>query len=101
MKTQLVSKQLLENEIEKYENNPKLIEENKFYYNLCKKERLLMQKLNVDISYLFGTIEEVEKNIKNKNFYLINPEEFQEMQDKVRKYDEIINFINRQDSPIY
>lgn len=60
-----------------------------------QKELAVIQKLKINKIDMRGEIEETVKRIENQGIYFMNPQEFEEMEEKTRKYDEIYKFINQ------
>lgn len=94
MSMQLISEKLLKSEIQRLEDAVKSENEEILYY-LCKKELAVIEKLKINKIDMRGEIEETVKRIENQGIYFMNPQEFKEMEQKARKYDEIYKFINQ------
>lgn len=93
MSMQLISEKLLEKEI-KYLEDEGRPENSELLYYQCKKELAVIEKLKINKIDMRGEIEETVKRIEKQAVYFINPQEFEEMEEKVRKYDEICKIIN-------
>ena len=91
MNLRLASENLLQKEIEKFENDSKLMEENRMFYQMCKRELVVMRKLKVDVN-MTGTIEELEERIGGQHIYFMKPEEYEEMKKKSKAYDKILDY---------
>lgn len=94
MSMQLMLEKLLEREIKRLEDAGRPKDE-EIIYHLCKKELAVIQKLKINKIDMRGEIEETVKRIENQGIYFMNPQEFEEMEEKARKYDEICRFINQ------
>lgn len=88
MSMQLVSEKLLEREIKRLEDAG-IPEDEKIIYYLCKKELAVIEKLKINKIDMRGEIEEAVKRIENQAVYFMNPQEFDEMEEKARRYDGI------------
>lgn len=87
MSMQLMSELLLKREIERYEESPELMQENKLFYYLCKKELAVIKKLEINQIDMRGEIEEFNQSLSNQSIYFMDSQEFEEMKEKARKYD--------------
>ena len=93
MSMELISEKLLESEIKRYRNNPELIKDNEFFFLMCKKELAVMKKLKISGIDMTGNIEDVECRLDKYNVYFIEPNEFDKMEEKARRFDEISKII--------
>lgn len=93
MSVQLISEKLLEVEIKRLEEagRPK---DQEIIYHLCKKELTVIQKLKINKIDMRGEIEEYNQRIENQAIYFMEPQEFEAMEEKARKYDAIAELIN-------
>lgn len=69
-------------------------EDEEIIYHLCKKELEIIEKLKINKIDMRGEIEETVKRIENQAIYFMEPREFEEMEEKARKYDEICMMTN-------
>lgn len=88
-----VTEHLLEEAIKQLEEENNL-KGNKLLYNLCKKELAVIQKLKINGIDMTGTTNEFNERIKKQEIYLMQPQEFEQMEEKARKYDKICRLIN-------
>lgn len=93
MSMQFISEHLLEETIKQLEEENNL-KDNKLLYNLCKKELTVIQKLKINGIDMTGTTNEFNERIGKQSIYFMQPQEFEQMEEKARKYDEICKFIN-------
>lgn len=91
MFAQLIAEKLLEREIKQIEKEGTM-EANQLLYSLCKKELLIIRKIK--LTDTTGTIDEFNERIEKQAIYFMQPQEFGQMEEKARKYDEICRFIN-------
>ncbi len=89
MSMQLMSELLLKREIERYEESLELMQENKLFYYLCKKELSVIKKLKIDRIDMRGEIGKSNQRIESQSIYFMDSQEFEEMKEKARKYDAI------------
>lgn len=94
MSMQLISEELLKQNISQIEKEG-INEQNKFLYNICKKELTVIQKLKINKIDMCGEIREVQKRIEKQALYFMDAKEFEEMEEKARKYDEICKIIGK------
>lgn len=94
MSMQLISEKLLEREIKRIEDDGKP-EDKELMYHLCKKELAVIEKLKINKVDMCGEIEETVERIENQAIYFMEPQEFEEMEEKARKYDEICRITNQ------
>lgn len=88
MSVQLISEKLLEREIKRLEEAGRP-EDQEIVYYLCKKELAVIQKLKINKIDMRGEIDEFDKRIENQSIYFMNPQEFETIEEKARKYDAI------------
>lgn len=93
MSMQLVSEKLLKREIKRLEDSG-ATEEKGLLYHLCKKELAVIEKLKINKIDMRGEIEETVERIESQAIYFMNPQEFDEMEEKARRYDEICELTN-------
>lgn len=93
MAAQLLSEILLRNEIDKYEKLGGLSEHEKLLYSICKRELAVIERLKINGIDLRGEVSEVKENLERQSLYFIEPEKFQIMKEKARRYDEIFNIV--------
>lgn len=93
MSTQLLSELLLQNEIDKYEKLDEMSEQEKLLYTICKKELAVIARLKINGIDLRGEVREVKENLERQSLYFIEPEKFQIMKEKARRYDEMFNIV--------
>lgn len=93
MSMQFISEHLLEETIRQLEEESNL-KSNKLLYNLCKKELAVIQKLKINGIDMTGTTNEFNERIEKQAIYFMQPQEFEAMEEKARKYDEICRLIN-------
>lgn len=94
MSMQLMSEKLLEREIKRLEEDGRP-EDEEIIYSLCKKELAIIEKLKINHIDMRGEIEETVKRIENQAIYFMKPQEFEKMEEKARKYDEICKIVNQ------
>lgn len=92
MSMRFVTEHLLEEAIKQLEENN--LKDNKLLYNLCKKELAVIQKLKINGIDMTGTIDEFNERIEKQAIYFMQPQEFEQMEEKARKYDKICRLIN-------
>lgn len=83
----LVSKYLLEKEIKRYEDDPELMKSNPTFYFMCKKELILINKIQMEISDFCGTIDDVQHRMDDSVILIENPEIIRELIRKSKWYD--------------
>lgn len=93
MAAQLLSELLLQNEIDKYEKLDEMSEQEKLLYTICKKELAVIARLKINGIDLRGEVREVKENLEHQSLYFIEPEKFQIMKEKSRRYDEMFNIV--------
>lgn len=93
---QLISEKLLEREIKRLEDNGRP-ENSEILYYQCKKELAVIEKLKINKIDMRGEIEEVNQRIMNQAIYFMEPNEFEAMEKKARKYDIISSLIRESD----
>ena len=93
MSMQLISEKLLEREIRRLEEAGRP-EDEEIVYHLCKKELAVIKRLKINKIDMCGEIEETEECIEKQALYFMDIGEFEEMEEKARKYDEICKLIN-------
>lgn len=94
MSMQLISEKLLEREIKKIEESGRP-EDEEIIYHLCKKELAVIEKLKINKIDMRGEIKETVERIENQAIYFMNPKEFETMEEKARKYDEVFKVMNQ------
>lgn len=94
MSMRLISGKLLEREIKRLEDAGRPEEIEILYYQ-CKKGLAVIEKLKINKIDMRGEIEEVQKRIENQALYFMGENEFSEMEEKARKYDEICKIIGK------
>lgn len=94
MSMQLISEKLLEREIKRIEDSGRPEDSELLYYQ-CKKELAVIEKLKINKIDMRGEIEEAVKRIENQAIYFMEPREFEEMEEKARRYDEICRITNQ------
>lgn len=94
MSVQLISEKLLEREIKKIEEAGRPKDSEILYYQ-CKKEWAVIEKLKINKIDMRGEIEETAKRIEDQAIYFMKPKEFEIMEEKARKYDEICKIMNQ------
>lgn len=67
----------------------------KLYIIYAKKELAVIEKLKINKIDMRGEIEETVKRIENQAIYFMDSKEFELMEEKARKYDEICRFIKQ------
>lgn len=87
MSMQLVSEILLKQEIKRYEESPELMQENTLFYNLCKKELVVIENLKINQIDMRGEVYEFNQRLSNQSIFFMDSQEFEEMKEKARKYD--------------
>lgn len=92
MSMQLISEKLLEIEIKRLEEAGRA-EDNELLYYQCKKELAVIKNLKINKIDMRGEIEECNQRIENQAIYFMDAGEFEEMEEKARKYDLICNII--------
>lgn len=92
MSMQLMSEKLLKREIKRLEDAGRQEESELLYYQ-CKKELAVIEKLKINKIDMRGEIDEVNQRIADNAVYFMNPQEFEEMEKKVRKYDIIARVV--------
>lgn len=93
MSIQLVSEFLLKREMKRYEESLELMQENAPFYDLCKKELVVIENLKINQIDMRGEVEEFNQRLSNQSIYFMDSQEFEEMKEKVRKYDIISKFV--------
>lgn len=93
MAMQLLAESLLQKEIDKYEKLDEMSENDKLLYSICKKELAVIARLKIDGIDLCGEVSEVNKNLERQSIYFMEPEKFQIMKEKVKRYDEIFDIV--------
>lgn len=93
---QLISEKLLEREIKRLEDSGRP-EDSEILYYQCKKELAVIEKLKINKIDMRGEIEEVNQRIINQAIYFMEPNEFDAMEKKARKYDIISSLIRESD----
>lgn len=88
MSLQLVSEKLLQREIKKMEEEG-ISENNELLHCLCKKELAVIEKLKINKIDMRGEIEECNERIAKQSIYFMGSGEFEQMEEKARRYDEI------------
>lgn len=86
MSMQLISEKLLEREIKRLEEAGRPKDSEILYYQ-CKKELAIIKKLKINKIDMRGEIKETEERIEKQALYFMNIGEFEEMEEKSRKYD--------------
>lgn len=94
MSMRLISEDLLEREIERIENAG-ITEDSKLLYYCCKKELAVIKKLKINKIDMRGGMDEFNQRISDNAVYFMNPQEFEAMEEKARKYDMISEFIQK------
>lgn len=89
---QLISEKLLEREIKRLEDAGRP-EESEILYYQCKKELAVIEKLKINKIDMRGEIEEVNQRIADNAIYFMNPQEFETIEEKAKKYDIIAGII--------
>lgn len=92
MSMRLISEKLLEREIKRIEKQ-RIPEECSFFYRQCKKELAVIEKLKINKIDMRGETKEVQKRIENQSLYFMGKKEFEEMEEKAKKYDEICKLV--------
>lgn len=89
----LISIQFLKREIDRFEQDRSLQYDNPLYYSLAKKELMLLEKIEAEYSDFTGDIQEMERRLKKKKIFLLDPEDVSEMKRKSEKYETIKKFV--------
>lgn len=92
MSMQFISEKLLEREIKRIEDAGRP-EKSEILYYQCKKELAVIEKLKINKIDMRGEIEEVNQRIADNAIYFMNPQEFEIMEEKARKYDVIAKLV--------
>lgn len=85
----LVSKYLLNREIERHENHPELMKSNPMFYSMCKKELVLIEKIHTEMLDLSGSLEDVKDRFEGYSIFIESPEVMQELVRKAKWYDTV------------
>lgn len=93
MSMQLMSENLLENEIRSLEESG-LVEDKKLIYNMLRKELEVIKRVNIDLIDMRGGMEEFKKRISDQSIYFMNPKEYEEMKRKANAFDNIKRMVN-------
>lgn len=93
MSMQLISEKLLEREIKRLEEAGRPEDCELLYYQ-CKKELAVIKKLKINKIDMRGEIEKTQERIEKQALYFMDIGEFEEMEEKARKYDEICKIMN-------
>lgn len=93
MSMQLISEKLLEREIKRLEESGRPEDCEMLYYQ-CKKELAVIKKLKINKIDMRGEIEETQGRIEKQALYFMDIGEFEDMEEKSRKYDEICKLVN-------
>lgn len=94
MSMRLISEELLEREIKRFEDAG-IPEDSKLLYYCCKKELAVIKKLKINKIDMRGENMETNQRISDNAVYFMNPQEFESMEEKARKYDMISEFIQK------
>lgn len=86
---ELVSKYLLEKEIKKYEDDPELMNLNPMFYSMCKKELIMINKIQMETFDFCGTIEDVQRRMNDSVVLVENPDVIRELVRKSKWYDAV------------
>lgn len=86
---ELVSKYLLEKEIKRYEDDSELMKSNPMFYSMCKKELIMINRIQMEMFDFCGTIEDVQNRMDNSVILIESPEVIQELVRKSKWYDAV------------
>lgn len=86
---ELVSKYLLEKEIKRYEDDPELMKSNPMFYSMCKKELIMINRIQMETFDFRGTIDDVQRRMDDSVILIENPDVIRELVRKSKWYDAV------------
>ena len=87
----LLSAKLLKREIDKL-SKMVLSDDEKFLKSLYEKELAVIERLDIEIVNTTGTPDEVKKRLENNAVYFLTKGEYEQMQDKAKRFEFIQDF---------
>lgn len=94
---ELLVKNLLEREIERFESIPDRAEHERLLLSAARREYEIIKRLVISIDDLTGTYEEQAEKVKDKVFILVDPNEYREMVAKANKCDKIVGYVRTEE----